>query len=228
MAVCAKGTIPTWAEIIPPAPAAAVTIDGDFADWAELDPTKVASAICDDNAPWEGVREIRCFAADDKVFYYIRFDSESLEEALTQATPDMHIRLCINTDGEFESGYQSYFLQGYDFIVEGSIAEGGALVDFDGTFFQRIGSWQELLAPGNNLVAGKGNGNEYEIVLDRVVFNRAAALSTEPKPMGDNFQTGIRFYYNGWEEFSNMPNCSVEEEQGNGWGFLMRIKTFNK
>ena len=80
----------------------------------------------------------------------------------------------------------------------------------------------------NGLVMGKGAGLEYEIALDRAKFNEAANTSDFPLPMGDTFQTGIRFYWNGWDEFSNMPNCSLEEEQGNGWGFLMRVKTFNK
>ena len=53
----------------------------------------------------------------------------------------------------------------------------------------------------------------------------AANTSDVPMPMGDEFQTGIRFYYNGWDEFSNMPNSSIDEEMGNGWGYLMRIST---
>ena len=71
--------------------------------------------------------------------------------------------------------------------------------------FQRIGSWQELLAPENGLVYGVGKGDEYEICLDRTIFNEAANTSDVPMPMGDTFQTGIRFYYNGWDEFSNVP-----------------------
>ena len=74
---------------------------------------------------------------------------------------------------------------------------------------------------------GIGKGTEYEIWLDRAIFNEAANTSSDPKPMGDEFQTGIRFYYNGWEEFSNVPNSSLEEEDGSGYGYLMRVK-FNK
>lgn len=80
------------------------------------------------------------------------------------------------------------------------------------------------LAPENGLVEGKGAGVEYEIALHRDVFNEAANTSPVPMPMGDTFQTGIRFYYNGWAEFSNVPNSDVDEEQGNGWGYLMRVK----
>ena len=136
---------------------------------------------------------------------------------------DMHLRLCINTDDEFDSGYQSYFLEGYDFIIEGTFAEGGAFVDFDGTLHQRFSSWKSLLEPENDLVCGKGAGCEYEIAMDIAKFNEAANTSDDPKPMGDSFQTGVRFYYNGWQEFSNIPNSSLEEEAGNGWGYLMRI-----
>ena len=209
----------------PEEPAASITVDGDFADWSALETGTFAKGVCDPDAPWEGVKEIRCYATPEYVFYYIKFDEESLADALSMATPAMHIRLCINTDGEFESGYTNYFLEGYDFIIEGCIADGGAFVEYDGTLHQRIGGWVSLLEPENGLVYGVGKGSEYEIWLNRALFNEAAATSSDPKPMGDEFQTGIRFYCNGWDEFSNMPNSSIEEEAGNGWGYLMRVKT---
>ena len=210
---------------VPPAPAATITIDGDFSDWPKLEAGTFAKATSDPDAPWEGVKEIRCFANAETVFYYIKFDEESLADAFEMEPNDMHLRLCINTDGEYESGYANYFLEAYDFIVEGTFAEGGAFVDFDGEMHQRIDGWVSLLAPKNGLVSGMGAGAEYEIALDRATFNLAANASSVPMPMGDEFQTGIRFYYNGWAEFSNMPNSSIEEEAGNGWGYLLRIHT---
>ncbi|MBR3405798.1 MAG: hypothetical protein IKG92_02715 [Bacteroidales bacterium] len=210
--------------VTPPEPKASITIDGEFADWGALEAQTFAQGINDPNSPWEGVEEIRCFAEENMVYYYIKFNTESLADAFAMETPDMHLRLCINTDGEYESGYTSYFLEGYDFIVEGQFVEGGAFVEFDGTLFQRIGSWQELLAPENGLVYGVGKGDEYEICLDRTIFNEAANTSDVPMPMGDTFQTGIRFYYNGWDEFSNVPNSDVDTEAGNGYGYLLRVK----
>ena len=210
----------------PPAKAS-IEIDGEFADWGQLEPQTFGQAINDPNSPWEGVEEIRCYADENMVYYYIKFNTESLADAFAMDPNDMHLRLCINTDGEYESGYSSYFLEAYDFIVEGTFAEGGQFVEFDGTLHQRIGSWVSLLEPGNGLVYGVGKGDEYEISLDRTIFNEAANTSDDPKPMGDEFQTGIRFYYNGWAEFSNVPNSDVDEEQGNGWGYLLRVK-FNK
>ena len=214
--------IPDFSEPAGPA-AAAITIDGDFADWAAMDADKVKVSHNDPDSPWEGVLELRVYANAETVFYYIKFDKESLDDAFALDPNDMHLRLCINTDGEFESGYSSYFLESYDFIIEGTFADGGAFVDFDGEFHQRFGSWVSLLAPENGLVTGKGNGYEYEIAMDIATFNEAANKSTDPKPMGDSFQTGVRFYYNGWAEFSNIPNSSIEEEAGNGWGYLMRV-----
>ena len=200
-----------------------VTIDGDFADWAALNPTAYVSAKNNPNSPWEGVKEIRCFADENFVYYYIKFNSETLKDAFDADTPAMHIRLCINTDGEYTTGYQNYFLQGYDFIIEGSIVEEGAFVDFDGTLHQRYNDkWNELLLPGANLVMGKGAGTEYEILLTRQVFNNAAAGSEVPMPMGNTIQTGIRFYWNGWDEFSNMPNSSIDDVE-NGWGNLLEV-----
>ena len=206
-------------------PVAGITIDGDFEDWTKLEEGTFTKSYCDPDAPWEGVEEIRCYATEETVYYYIKFNADELAEAFTMEPNDMHLRLCINTDGEFESGYTSYFLEGYDFIIEGTFADAGAFVDFDGEMHQRIGSWKSLLAPENGLVACKGNGAEYEISLNRAKFNEAANTSDVPMPMGDEFQTGIRFYYNGWQEFSNMPNSSIEEDEGNGYGYLMRIHT---
>ena len=209
---------------VPPAEANLV-IDGEFEDWYELEDGTYTKSVSDPDAPWEGVKEIRCYANAETVYYYIKFDEESLADAYEMEPNDMHLRLCINTDGEYTSGYTNYFLEGYDFIIEGTFAEDGAFVEFDGEMHQRIGSWKSLLGPGNGLVFGLGNGTEYEISVDRAKFNEAANTSDVPMPMGDEFQTGIRFYYNGWEEFSNVPNSSIEEEQGNGWGYLMRIHT---
>ena len=204
----------------------AITIDGDFSDWSKLEAGTFKKAFNDPDSPWEGVQEIRCYAEENTVYWYMKFDETSLADAKEASTPDMHIRLCINTDGEFTTGYASYFLEAYDFIIEGSIMTGGVFVDFDGTLHQRInGSWSALLEPENGLVCGKGAGVEFEIAMDRATFNAAANTSSVPMPMGDDFQTGIRFYWDGWEEFSNMPNSSTEEEQGNGWGYLMRIST---
>ena len=214
------------AKEVPPTPIAGITIDGDFSDWPALEEGTYKKAVCDPDAPWEGVQEIRCYATAETVYYYIKFSADELADAFTMEPNDMHLRLCINTDGEFESGYASYFLEAYDFIIEGCFADGGQFVDFDGEMHQRIdGKWRSLLAPENGLVAGKGAGAEYEISLDRAKFNEAANTSDVPMPMGDEFQTGIRFYYNGWAEFSNMPNSSIEEEAGNGYGYLMRVKT---
>lgn len=215
----------------PPAPSAAIVIDGEFDDWGALQPQTFAQGINDPNSPWEAVEEIRCYAVDDMVYYYIKYESEYLAELLANPKEVLPLRLCINTDGEFESGYTSYFLEGYDFIVEGDLAENGAFVEFDGTFYQRIGSWQTLADEGYGMVCGMGNGCEYEIALDRKLFNEAANTSDVPMPMGDEFQTGIRFYFineaEKWDELSNVPNSDIEEEMGNGYGYLLRVK-FNK
>lgn len=109
-----------------------ITIDGDFADWAKLDASKVASAKCDPNALYTAVKEIRCYSDELYVFYYIEFDETQLKD-LMAATNDpadpehnaLPIRLDINTDGEFESGYNKYFIEMYDFIIEGGIAQSG-------------------------------------------------------------------------------------------------------
>ena len=107
----------------------AIDINGEFGDWAALKPDVVASAKNNPNSPWDAVKEIRCCADKDFVFYYIKFDSSVLKEQMDNGEK-LPIRLCINTDGEFTTGYASYFLEAYDFIIEGALANGsGAWTD---------------------------------------------------------------------------------------------------
>lgn len=204
-----------------------ITIDGNFDDWAGLDSKYFVSAKTNENAPWTAVKEIRVYATEDFVFYYIKFNKEDLDDLLSN-NEELPIRLCINTDGEFESGYGSYFLEHYDFIIEGPLGDGeGHFGEYDGTLHQRLETgWSALLEPNNNLVMGKGAGAEYEILLAREVFNNAIAGSTSPNsPIGDIFHTGIRFYGPGWDELCNMPNASIDEGDGNGWGHLLEVAT---
>lgn len=224
MAVCAAGKTPEWGYI------PAIAIDGKFDDWAALG-NKAVSAKNAEGSNWDAVKEIRCYADEVYVFYYIEFDSDLLAEQMAEVTGETNclpIRLNINTDGEFTSGYTSYSLDGYDFIIEGSLAENKAWTSFDGTLHQRIGSWNQLQE--NGLCSGAGEANHYEICLMRDAFNAAAATSSVPMPMGEVFQTGIRFYTPSWGELSNMPNTTpnpdseVSGEQ-KGWGHLLEVHT---
>lgn len=211
-----------------------VTIDGNFDDWAALPSEKVKVAKKAADGLWEAVKEIRVYANEDCVFYYIEYNKEDCKDLLDncynpneagKAGDGMPIRLCINTDGEFESGYTSYFLDGYDFIIEGSLAsENSTWGNFDGNFHQRIdGKWVSLKESGNGICTGAGSENKYEIALFRDLFNAAAISSDIPMQMGDNFQTAIRFYTPWWDELSNMPNENISEENPNGYGHLLDI-----
>lgn len=216
-----------------------ITIDGDFADWAKLDQSKVASAKCDaaTKEGYNAVKEIRVYADELYVFFYLEYDNSKIADLLAAASGEkmnsegvmekigLPIRLNLNTDGEFTSGYTSYSLDGYDFIIEGSLAEDGAWKSFDGTLHQRIDGWKVLKEGGNGMCSGAGNGNKYEICLIREIFNAAAATSTVPMPMGDEFQAGVRFYTPDWGELSNMPNGPVTDENSNGYGHLLNVTT---
>ena len=213
----------------PPTPAAGITIDGDFSDWPTLEEGTFTKFINDPDSPWEAVEEVRCYATSEYVYYYMKYNSEWLDDLLANEKEILPIRLNINTDGEFTSGYTNYFLEGYDFMVEGHLLADGAWGSFDGGFYQRIGGWVELLGENSGMCNGAGNGCEYEIQLNRAMFNEAANKSDVPMPMGDDFQTSLRFYFineaGKWDELSNMPNSSIDEEMGNGYGYLMRIHT---
>ncbi len=217
---------------VPPTPVAGITIDGEFADWTELPEGTYTKFINDPDSPWEGVEEIRCYATPETVYYYAKFDEESLQDCKEAEKPSMHLRVNFNVDGEYTSGYTSYFLEAYDLMIECEIMNEGKLVDLlPGEFCQRInGGWVTISAGDDNLITGKGAGVEYEIAVNRAAFDKGIKdcgdIPEESKYyMGDDFQTSMRFYWNGWEEFSNMPNSSIEEEMGNGYGYLMRIHT---
>lgn len=208
-----------------------IVIDGKFDDWANIEGAAIAKNNPD--SPFEGVKEIRVYADPEYVYYYVKYDKETLQ-ALFEDNDNLYIRLCLNTDGEFTSGYDQYFLESYDFIVEGALGNGaGGWSEFDGTMFQRTylpekqkDGWLTLLNPGSGLVYGKGEGNEYEIWLDRELFDKAVPTSTDPNsPIGDEFYTGMRFYCGDWAQLSNMPNASVEDGDGSGWGHMMKIQT---
>ena len=207
-----------------------ITIDGNFTDWAGLDASKVSVAKNDPNSPWTGVKEIRVYADEEFVFFYIEYDSAELNEMFPTCcdgeNDGLPIRLNFNTDGEFTSGYTSYSLDGYDFIIEGSLASGNnEWGSFDGNFYQRIDGWVPLLEGGNNMCSGAGSGNKYEIQVIRAVFNSAAMTSTVPMPMGDVFQAGVRFYTPDWGELSNMPNGAVTDDNPKGYGHLLEVNT---
>ena len=207
---------------------AQIAIDGDFADWAALDASKVVVAKNAEGSPWEAVKEIRVYADKKFVYYYMKFDSEVLADMQeNSADKSLPLRLNINTDGEFESGYHNYFIEGYDMMTEGHITdEEGNYVSYDGELYLRTedGWGDPVLASGNNLTSGAGKDNEYEIALSREVFDGAISSS----PIGNTFQTSIRFYYlddaGDWTELSNMPNLSIDESE-NGWGHLLEITT---
>ena len=199
-----------------------IKIDGNFDDWAALKPDVVVSAKNDPNSPWDAVSEIRCCSDKDFVYYYMKFNKEAVND-LMDIQDEMPIRLCLDTNNDFTTGYENYFLDPYDFIIEGALADGGAWTTYDGTLHQRNseGKWDELLPPNNNLVTGKGNGGEYEILLARELFNNAVPAGHK---IGDVFYTGIRFYGYDWGELSNMPNSSIEVDE-RGWGHLLKITT---
>lgn len=202
-----------------------VTIDGKFEDWANLN--GVVSARNSSESLWEAVKELRVFAQGDYIYYYIRFDKETLKEFL-DAKDVLPARVNLNTDGEFSSGYPNYFLQAYDFIIEMSLGNGagGWSTAENSTLYQRINDdWSELLGENSGLTFGAGSGYEFELVVDRSLFNDAVAKSAVPMPLGNTFQTSMRFYETSstgkWEELSNMPNAP------GGYGNLLDI-TFVK
>lgn len=204
---------------------APITIDGVFDDWVALKDAYVVKN--DPSSMWEAVKEMRVYAKGDYIYYYVRFDKEGIAEYL-EGNDTFPARVNLNTDGEFTSGYANYFNQAYDFIIEMSLGNGagGWASAENSTLFQRIdGSWSELQGENSGLTFGAGSGYEFELFVDRSIFNRAAAGSSIPMPMGDTFQTSMRFYETSstgsWEELSNIPNSA------DGYGDLLEVTFAN-
>lgn len=206
-----------------------IEIDGEFDDWAKLDQSKVAIAKNNADSPWSYVKQMRVYANEGYVYYYIEFDNAELKEQMA-IYDDEHsglpMRINLNIDGEFASGYANYSLDHYDFIIEGALTEKGQWTSFDGTLHQRTSGWNELLKVGSGLCIGAGNGNKYEICLDRAVFDRVEKLEGQPNAIGNVFHTGLRFYTADWSsELSNMPNAAITEDNSHGWGHLLEVTT---
>ena len=204
---------------------AGITIDGNFSDWEELKRSNTVFALNDSDSAWDAVEEIRVWADDNNIYYYVLFDRDVIADYLA-GKDTLPCRLNLNTDNEFESGYSNYFLQAYDFIIEGNLGDGlGDWGFFDGKLYQRIGSdWVMLMDEKNGLTIGAGGGVEYEIALDREMFNEGAAKSSVPMPLQNVIQTSMRFYETSttgkWVELSNMPNSSIDDGK---YGDLLEV-----
>jgi len=209
---------------------APIVVDGSIDDWARLDQSKVAIAKNSRDGAWDGVNEMRVYADEYFVFYYIEYNNAVVSDLLASAGETLPMRINLNTDGEFSSGYANYFLQSYDFIIEIQLAEEGKWINSGGTLHQRVGSdWNELAGPSSGLVSCAGNGNKVEIVLVREIFDNAVAASESASPLGDVFQTSLRFYETSstgkWEELSNIPNGNITEDNPDGYGKLLEVTT---
>ncbi len=196
-----------------------ITIDGSFEDWEALG-DKAVKVRNNPNSPYEAVKEFRIYNDAEFIYYYIAYDKDYLKE-LVEAENDLPMRLNFNTDGEFTSGYEKYFQECYDFMIEGAIADAGVWSTFDAPFYQRINNaWDKRLEEGSGLALGAGKGNEYEVCVNIEMFNDAAKTSADPKPMGKTFQTGLTFYDGGWSTIAVLPNASTDDNP-EGWGSLL-------
>ena len=199
-----------------------ITIDGKFSDWDNFDQSKIATARHNNNSGWDGtIRRFRVYANPQYVFYLIEFDERSLQNLLKDGG-SLPTRINLNTDGEFTSGYNKYFLDSYDFMFEGDLAVADTgFTDFDVQLFQRIGGiWEKL---GTGVLNAVGEGNKVEISLDIAKFNELAALSSDPMPMKNSFQTGMTFYDADWSPVGVLPNAETSETDDYGLEHLLTV-----
>ena len=213
-----------------------IVIDGQFEDWANVDPSLIVTCKTNSEAKWEGVTQMKIFATKDAVFYYAEYDSDILDsyKATNSLFPG---RVNINTDGEFESGYEKYWKQKYDFMFEGNFDDGnGGWGTFDIALYQRIldtatnkWAWVNL---GKGALSGAGTDNIIELKVDRAKFNELTNAGTDPKPFVSTFQTGMTFYYtvhdeatgkNTWETMSVLPNAAISASDAEGKANLVEI-----
>lgn len=201
-----------------------ITIDGDFSDWAAIDQTKIVTAKHNNNSGWDGtVRRLSVYANSQYVFYLIEFDDQSLQFYM-KGRDILPTRINLNTDGEFKSGYNKYFLDSYDFMFEGELADGaGGFTNFDVKLYQRINNAWTKPELGSGVLNAVGKDNKVEISLDIAKFNELAAKSSVPKLMGDTFQTGMTFYNGDWQPIGVLPNAPTSETDEEGLANLLNV-----
>ncbi|MBR5403205.1 MAG: hypothetical protein IK113_03155 [Bacteroidales bacterium] len=201
-----------------------ITIDGEFSDWDTLDQTKIVTAKHNNNSGWEGlVRKIRVYANSQYVFYLIEFNDHLLKTFLKDGDT-LPTRINLNTDGEFTSGYKKYFLDSYDFMFEGELADGmGSFTNFDVKLYQNIGGSWTKPELGTGVLNAVGKDEKIEISLDIAKFNELAAKSSVPMLMGDTFQTGMTFYDSDWSPVCVLPNAQASETEDHGLEHLLNV-----
>ena len=91
-----------------------IKIDGDFSEWAELPEDLLAHAEVDDNASADGCTDIKFISDADYLYFYIQYSGEEGRVGV--------LDLFINTDGDPETGFQSWMWtpSGADILMEGA------------------------------------------------------------------------------------------------------------
>jgi len=222
MAVCAKGTIPTWAE---PAPAAAITIDGDFSDWLALDPTKIADTYGDEDATHPVLLAAYVYADPNYIFVAFEYDAEAISHE-----PDVeHVpfHCYINTDGDATTGgFSDQFSDACtDVLLEGFIyPEGSEIGSYDPDAFSWSGEvngggweWAGLEYEGS-ICEGAGVEGKYEFLIKR------DALKAIGFPVADVFSIGFDIQQ-GWNSVGILPNEAPSEENPSGLGESLEVVT---
>jgi hypothetical protein len=100
-----------------------IVIDGDLDEWADL--TGLACASFDGAGEYDGLKELRCYADEKNIFFYLEYSAEAGEVE--------HLDIMLNTDGDETTGHNSWMWtnSASDYLIEAAPGENFA----DATFY---------------------------------------------------------------------------------------------
>ena len=197
----------------------AITIDGDMSDWAALDASKVVEAtIATGEVKYAGLSKVKVYA--DELYINVYFEANVVDDPETadvdETQNDFQLDICLNPDNSEETGgYANVWSDaGIDFLLEGSIASAGAMLDYDPECYNWAGevgaegwSWDgPVVDAALGLAVGKGTWAGYEVKISRDMV---------PMDFADKCTLGVGLSMS-WNRYGLLPNGTITEEDSAG------------
>ena len=236
MAVCAKGATPTWSD---PAPAASITIDGNFDDWAAVDQSKIAKTFCaGEDAKHPALKKAYVYADAEYINVYFEWDTDLISASLPTGVDEngdeigseyVPFHVYLNTDGDATTGgFADQFADAcIDVLFEGfiyDVNEAGELIigSYDPWAFAWAGdangsgwSWSDL---GGPVCEGAGVEGKYEFSIER------KSLADLGKPVADVFSIGFDIQQ-AWDSVGVLPEELASETNPSGIKASLQVTT---
>lgn len=192
-------------------PAAAITIDGEFADWDNLEGVQVATLPAGD-VQYEQLKTFKMYADAEFIYVFCEFDPENTLVFVPY----------FDLDGDPTTGNDSKWSgAGYEAKAEGSVFEEldgpaqGAAHAWDPAFYY-YGDPSDVLASGmittSSVPAPYKGGSTYAFeasILREVLVDSYAAIFSGTKT--DSFTMGMIQYDLNWDYIGKLPCKTLEQ-----------------